>query len=242
MKKLILPVLLMVILSSCKKDSGDPGVLKGTYQSSTVADVNPPVMFTQTGMTTNISIIKNYLIRNKITQDFRFDATTESIDAGIAIIDAKSNDDVKMKLTSKNANGPYSYNFTGRIKDKMTAEIILRSLKVDTTYLSTSNIDFSDIGKNPSSYTFVPLAPPSQYAGYLMSIKQYTLVVGNSNLYLPVLTYHISKVVGSANGFFSIANYGADATFDLLDPNVGNQLTAQDTIIIQQKFVKLIKQ
>ena len=74
-----------------------------------------------------------------------------------------------------------------------------------------------------------------------ISIPQYRLVIKGSDLYLPQLRYnYIFRNQGGNE--YGATEYGTTSIFDVVNPELSNELFSHDTVVVQQGLVKLTKQ
>ncbi|MFA6249153.1 MAG: hypothetical protein WC615_19585 [Mucilaginibacter sp.] len=233
MKKQLLIILLGLAAIGCKKESKKPeeklANLQGSYHSSTIADFGAPVMYTQAGIITDPSIINNYLSRKKITE--LFTPVTQTVQADLLNINIDAASKVTGRVYIKGFINAYK-DINGFIAEQSSSELLIKGNKPDTIP-STYNPVGGGIGKT-QPITSVMLYP-APFGGFTISLPQLRLAIKGGELYLSELAYYYHYQNGTSYV------YGNSYTYDLLNPDLTKELFSKDTIVVQQRLVKLIK-
>jgi hypothetical protein len=241
MKRSILPVLLILAFTGCKKENNKAAdnliPLKGTYQSSTTMEISAPVMYTQGSVITDRLFIDGYLARKKASADFEFESNIKTIPAGMfnMVIDKNSSGTVKIYLKDL-----FNQTINGSVINQSATDLLFQAYKPDTTILATG-VTYGytgtgpNIGKTKPVRSFVPLASGTGYQGILINLAQLRLLIKNNDLYLSELGYYYS--FDNNNGI----GYSASYIYDVINPNLSKELLPKDTVVVQQRLVKLLK-
>lgn len=233
MKNTVCFFITCLFLYSCKKDKESTEytnfVLEGTYTSDSIYTIETPIMYIRNGQITNPQIINAYLSR-KSAVSFFTNTSTE-----IYIPKIKLNFDTEGKVIITDENNPLPGSYITKITEKTNAQIILRAR--DTSFINYNNTSACDI------IALAILRPnPTYFCQTFQCFGQteFPLLIINNNLIIPYVTYLVnnnppnSLPQGSLECFRVRTNNWS--TFNEL---VLNQLTNNDTIVIQRKFNKL---
>ncbi|MBK0379639.1 hypothetical protein [Mucilaginibacter segetis] len=227
---IVVTLLLILVLNGCKKDKNDQTDkltnLEGSYHSSTNMELTPPVMYTQSGITTDITVIKNYLTRKNIIADFKFDTNTESVQTELLTINIDENLNVNGRIFVEGFASTNYKNVNGIIITQSDTDMLIQGNKPDTTYLN--NYIFLNVGKTEPINSALP-------NGKYVTLPQLRLAIKGRDIYLSELKYYYYSQ--NNNGYSTASSH----TYDLVNPNLCKELFSRDTVIVQQGLIKLIK-
>jgi hypothetical protein len=243
MKRKILPVLLMLAFISCKKEDNKPTnnliPLKGTYQSSTTMEVSAPVMYTQSGVITDIAVINKYLVRSKMQNNFSINTNAQTIPADLLNIDIDKNLKVTAKLYLKDL---VNKTLNGAVTNQSSTDLLIQANKPDTTITLGGNVinigyigTRLNIGKTKPVSSYIPFGSAAGGGGMAINLPQLRLLIKNNDIYLSQLAFYYK--------FQDSNSYEAGSSFiyDVINPDISKGLLTQDTVVVQQKLVKLVK-
>lgn len=233
MKKQLLIILLGLAAIGCKKESNKPeeklANLQGSYHSSTVADFGAPVMYTQAGIITDASIINNYLSRKKITE--LFTPVTQTVQSDLLNINIDAASKVTGRVYIKGFINAYK-DINGFIAEQSSSELLIKDNKPDTIPIVYNPIGI-DVGKTKPVNNIISF--PGGWGGFTITLAQLRLAIKGDDLYLSELAYYYHYQNGTSYV------YGNSYTYDLVNPDLTKELFSKDTIVVQQRLVKLIK-
>jgi hypothetical protein len=233
MKKLILSVFFGLALISCKKESNNPNnliALQGTYHSSTTMELSAPIMYTQSGVITDVAFINKYLIRKQAPVAFNFEPNTQTVAADLLKMDIDGNLNVTAKLYVKNGlgDGGAIKAINGKVVSQSATDMLIQANKPDNNVWAYSASTGASIGKT--------LPIKSRIGeGDFVSLPQLLLLIKENDIYLSEVAYFSSYKNKYGYGWVSTSIY------DIINPNLTRELFSGDTIVVQQRLVKLIK-
>lgn len=211
--------------------------LNGTYQSSTTMEVGAPVMYTQGSVITDKLFIDSYLARKKASADFTFESDIKTIPAGMFNMVIDENLNVTAKLYLKDL---FNKTINGTVTNQSSTDLLFQANKLDTTIVGTGvTYGYSgtgpNIGKTKQVSSYIPFASATGYGGMLINLAQLRLLIKNNDVYLSELGYYYSFDNNNGRG------YSASYIYDVINPNLSQELLPKDTVVVQQRLVKLIK-
>ncbi|GAA4338838.1 hypothetical protein GCM10023149_49140 [Mucilaginibacter gynuensis] len=231
---------MVILFTACKNSDTRPTIstiLQGDYQTITTAELEQPVMFTSSEKITDQARIKEYISRRK-TNVFNFTSGTETSNLPVISIAFKAEKKVSIRQQQNNGIAAI-YQFNGNIYRQDDADIYIKKPIPDTLSYATGTIIFGGsggsitLGKIDTRMTCVQ-------AGYHGTICTYTpslvLNIKKGSLYVPLLTYDVYQ-----RREFSMSTYTATNQPVSLNPDIISELTSGDTVVVQQKYLKLEK-
>ena len=239
MKLYLFVFVLIVALASCNKEfvPDNITVFDGKYQTEKTIYLKPMVMYVQNRQITDPAIINPYLSRHGYSSYFST-ASTQTITDTIMAITFGNNDSVSYKV---NIN-PGTYQ-AKKMQSSASEWLFQR-------YDSISFIVFPP-GPLPkircdtlSSFVH-KITPITHYVNYITYgvhyiVPRFALQIINGELILPMITM-------ASNSYWNYASSSGNCTLGMWNThnikkdNIESNLLLRDTIVVQEKSVKLIK-
>ncbi len=209
--------------------------LQGNYHSSTTADFGDPVMYTQAGIITDEAFIKNYVTRKSVAELFNFETNTQTVQTDLLNINIDANAKVTGRMYVEGLISKF-VDIKSFVASQSATDALIQASKRDTvfSYFGGYNIGPS-IGKTQPVFSYFPLPSAAGGGGFLVTLSQFRLVIKNNELYLPQLGFYY--YYGSKNGY----QYGNSMMYDVVNPDLTKELFSRDTIVVQQRLIKLTK-
>jgi hypothetical protein len=234
---------LTLLLFSCKKSdtakTPQSVSLRGKYVTGTTAIITPPVMYTFGSIINDAGFIQAFLAKNANTDNFIFNSTAETVQDGLLKLNVISPQNIKTDLTEQYT--ALTRTFIANIIDSTSTGLILQSINPDTTYYRTQPDKYLFIGKIPPHYIFIDYPAPAGYIGSLRSWQRIPLVIKDDAFYLPVLSYYIKKYLYTGAGKIPNGYNRVRSECNFFD-SYRMSIGSSDTLVMQEKFIKLIKQ
>ena len=239
MKLYLFVFVLLVGLASCNKEfvPDNITVFDGKYQTEKTIYLKPMVMYVQNRQITDPAIINPYLSRHGYSSYFST-ASTQTITDTILAITFGNNDSVSYKV---NIN-PGTYQ--AKKMQSSASELLFQR------YDSISLIVFPP-GPLPkircdtlSSFVH-KITPITHYVNYITYgvhyiVPRFALQIINGELILPMITIASNSYWNYASSSGNCA-LGMWNTHNIKKDNIESNLLLRDTIVVQEKSVKLIK-
>ena len=228
----IKPYFLLIILAffcSCKKHINDD-VVSGKYQSGNII-IEGLKMYTLSGQIHDQEIIKNYLTRRNISHYFSFDLTTQKNEESLTITFEQNK-----KATIKILNPIKS--IETEVLEIYGSEIILASIDSSEWYINSSSNNRCDKLIN-SILLPNPLIHVIHYAVWMNIVSPGNSIILkfiNGKLRIPIISW-----IASSNKSGISCSSSVKDDWNVFNPNIGNQLTSGDTIVVKTKLVVLEK-
>lgn len=240
--KNILILLCFLFFFSCSKDDQEI-VLQGSYKTSETVILNPVVLYTQNSTITDQTTIINYLNKKwgNPTAYFHFDEGTKS--QGNSSITFSFTDSKNLTVIRQSAYG--SKEGKAEVFSRIGNEILIQMMDQDTVPRGSVYYDPYKPLNGISVLKYRPEQTCPEYSpslGYdvpppCLQNVIIPLVSESNQLYLPLISFFVSVRAEMSNYYKAAGNQ-----YNFLAPDIRQQLSINDTVVIQTKKIQLIKQ
>jgi hypothetical protein len=248
MKKFFLFAGLIITITGCQKNTGpgDTGtalVLNGTFQTEKIVYLKPAVMFIQNTQITDLAIINSYLNRHGYSSYFS-SSTTQTITDTSLIITFGNNDSVSFKSSA------YPGLYYGTKTQTMPDEWVIQRSDTNKYFIdpypaAQSRCDtlHSKVTKIKKILLYQVLPGGWGGTGYyalVSDVFRFPLQAVNNQLQFPRITVATNTVWNypSSNGNCKML---LSDMWNIKNDNIENNLLPGDTIVIQEKNIKMNK-
>ena len=244
MKLYLFVFVLIVGLASCNKEfvPDNITVFDGKYQTEKTIYLKPMVMYVQNRQITDPAIINPYLSRHGYSSYFST-ASTQTITDTIMAITFGNNDSVNFRAK----HGPEIY--SGIIIKNSPSEWVLQRtdtlLFIIDPYPNPSNFFRCDTLQRMTtkhvpftSYTIFPGS--SGPAALKKGVPSFPIRVLNGGLTVPMMTVACNSVWNYPTSWGNCKTVIYDQ-YNINKDNFENNLFQQDTIVVQEKTIKMVK-
>jgi len=243
MKSICRILLISLIFASCKKSQAPDPVydFTGSYVSSTTAQVVSTKLETTGNVSIDANAIQTFLSSQYPTTSITT-ASTITLQPDIFKLTVKSSGEANVDLYDLyQSTSTQRYTFTGNIQDVTESELIIRSPKADSTFFpyNPSTIKF-DKPIAPDDI-FLPVSGSTGYngGGVFITVKRQRLIHQGNTLYLPMMLFSYKSVTPTSMTKSQVGPYWF---YNIVDPDLSTRLSASETIVVQELWVKLVKQ
>ena len=248
MKSSILLTVLVIILSSCQKNiepdiAGSSLVLEGKFQTEKTVYLKPIVMYVQNRQITDLAIINPYLSRHGYSSYFSSSPTQTITDTAL-IVTFGNNDSVSFKAAA------YPGLFYGKKMQTITNEWVIQRSDTNKYFIDPyPAVQYrcdtlqSRVTKIKNIFLYQVLPGGSGGTGYyalVSNVFRFPLQVINNQLQFPQITIVTNSVWNypSSNGNCKM---GVGDMWNIKNNNIENNLLPRDTIMVQEKSIKMNK-
>jgi len=243
LKPLVFLAVTIFSLAACNKELGDDFTagFSGKYQTIKTVDLKPMVMYVQNRQITDPAIINPYLSRHGYSSYFST-ASTQTITDTILAITFGNNDSV---------------NFRAKYGPEIYSGIIIKNTPAEWALQRTDTLLFLFDPYPPSSFfrcdtleSMVPRHKPfvsyiffpgsSGPAAIQKRVPSFPIQIVNGGLTVPMVTVACNSVWSypTSSGNCKIVIYDQ---YNINKDNFENSLFQQDTIVVQEKTLKMVK-
>lgn len=230
MKRHVLTLfVLFSFLFACKKDkSNAPLKLEGTYKSESKVTLSNPIMLTVHGTTTNQSVIEKYIKEKGMERFFSFDKYENTTTPDNVEITFNEDSSVNIKQF-------YGQVISAQLTFQNTGGVLI-------THKNSVNLSSNDNGSKCSilSENIRKVKPEKElipfHGGYLIK-PVFLLEIKGQEIYIPIISYISNSYKEDEK--WCVQTVGN--TWNVFNPEVSQLLQTADTIVYQQKHVRLIK-
>ncbi len=245
--KQIMPLFILIFaFTACQKevDTGSPGgnslVMQGKFQTEMTVQLKPMVMYVQNRQITDPAIINPYLARFGYTAFFST-AATQTVTDTIQKLTFGNDDSVSFKVslhpdifyTKKSLTSPGEWTL-------QRLDTIITHTQINPPPFGPSRCDTITGFVNkikPVSY-FVNVPANNLMIQYL--VPRFAIQVINEELNLPMITM-VTNTYWNYPGSTGSCLLGTVDRFNINKGNIESNLLPKDTIVVQEKNVKLVK-
>lgn len=243
MKLFVLIVVTIIGLAACQKETSNDFavVFSGKYQTIQTVDLKPIVMYVQNRQITAPAIIEPYLSRHGYSNYFSTASVQTTTDTILAITFG-NNDSVIFRTK----NGPELFN--GTVVKNSQVEWVLK--RTDTLSFLFDPYPLSSLFRCDTLLAMVPGHKP--FVSYIFFpgsngpaaiqkiVPSLPLRVSNGGLTVPMMTVACNAVWNypASQGNCKLVLYNQ---YNYNKDNFENNLFQQDTVVVQEKAVKMIK-
>ncbi len=235
MKKIIPVIFIATLLWGCVKSATDMNVLIGNYRTDDIATIGPVTMYTKNNVTTDAVSISKYINAAKSKPLFDFTNKNEPFNLYSISIEAKNPNKINVKALTY-ATG-VTTSFIGNVTNLTSTDLTVQG-KTDTlySYQIPSYNAYSTYSIQKYNYYEVISTSPSAGISRVALKKGITLVKKGSDFYLPLITYYQVSRTPNSYSYFSTSSIN-----NVLVDNINSLIGAKDTIVVQQRLIKLIR-
>ena len=246
MKTPYLLLSLFVMLISCRKnEQRDPLILSGAYETINTITVERPVMYIKDKKITDSSIINTYLRHYNFLDSFTY-SRTETLNITMLKLKIGNNDSVQFNLKepSRFSFGDSLFNAKKILLPDNEILIKRTDSSVHFTYINPpGQINCQD--STTSVLKSYPLSYKYQYDYYANSVTQvqfggFPLTYKNGTLALNLYTIYSNGKCSNASGSMEW-EMGIKNTRGIKRKDLGENMQATDTIVMQEKYLPLKK-